>query len=80
VARSGWPALSGNRGWLRSNACNLTFLIHTEHQRPLRRTHIETDDSTHLFHKERVGGKFELFLTVRLQTKGLPDAPNGVMS
>jgi hypothetical protein len=43
---------------------NLTFFIHTEHQRPLRRTHIKTDDITHLFHKEGIGGKFELILTV----------------
>jgi hypothetical protein len=56
------------------------FFIHTEHQCPLRRTHIESDDISHLFHKEGIGGKFELLLTVGLEAEGTPDTGNRVMT
>src|SRR5215468_3167381 len=38
------------------------------------RAHIETDDVAHLIDEQWIGGQFEGFRTLRLQTEGAPDA------
>ena len=36
-------------------------------------------DVAHLFHKKGVGGELEVFLQVRLESEGPPDADDGVL-
>lgn len=53
---------------------DLSFLIHTQHERLIRRVEIEADDVTHLLHKEGIGGELEGALSMRLEPKRQPDA------
>src|SRR5437660_11070461 len=53
---------------------DLALLVHTEHQRTIRRIEVEPCAVTHLLDKHRVGGELEGLDPVRLQTEGSPDA------
>ena len=59
---------------------HLTFLVAAQHQRMLRRRHIQADDFLKLLNKFRIARYLERLDQVRLETIGLPDVnfhPNG---
>ena len=53
---------------------DLTLLIHAQHDRTIRRIHIQPHDVPHLFHELRVFGELEILDAVRLQSERMPDA------
>ncbi len=55
---------------------NLAFFVNTQHERFVRRVEVEPDNIAHFLHKERVCGKFEMPLSVRLKSERMPDATN----
>ena len=56
---------------------NLALLVHAQHHRHQRRSHVKPHDVAHLVHEHRVGGQLEGLLAVRLQAKRPPDARHG---
>ena len=60
---------------------HLTLLIHTQHHRAglLGWIQIQSDKVAHLLHKDRIGGEFEVFLQMRLESESPPDAHDGVL-
>src|SRR5690348_15099597 len=52
---------------------NLSLFVYTKDNRPIRRSHVQTDDIPYLFNELRVFGKFEVLYPVRLQSKGMPN-------
>ncbi|ARE37796.1 hypothetical protein A0W34_30200 (plasmid) [Rhodococcus sp. BH4] len=52
---------------------NLRFLVHTEHDRVLRRIEIQPDDVGHLRDQFRIGGELECFTAPRLHAVFAPD-------
>lgn len=52
---------------------HLTFLVAAQHQRMLRRRHIQADDFLKLLNKFRIARYLERLDQVRLETIGLPD-------
>src|SRR5512139_873243 len=53
---------------------DLALLINRQHKGSVRRVQVQPHDITHLLHKERIGGQFEGFRAVRLQSKH-PEKP-----
>jgi hypothetical protein len=53
---------------------DLAFLIHAQHQRPIRRVQVQPDDVAHLVDEQRIGGELEGLGAVRLQTERTPNA------
>src|SRR6266498_3716000 len=53
---------------------DLALLVHTEHQRTIRRIEVQPDDVAHFLDKHWVGGELEGLDPVRLQPEGTPDA------
>src|SRR6266851_4183086 len=53
---------------------NLRFLIHAQHQCPVRRIKIQAHDVADFFDEQRGFGELETLDSVRLQGKGPPDA------
>jgi hypothetical protein len=58
---------------VRSNALNLAFLIHTQHQRPVWWIHVKTHDIAHLVDKKRVSGQLESLAAMWLERERSPD-------
>jgi hypothetical protein len=56
---------------------DLGFLVHTQHQRPVRRAQVEPDDVAHLLDEQRIVRQLEGLAPVRLQAEGPPDAVDG---
>lgn len=52
-------------------------LVNTQDERVGRRVEIQPDDIAHLLHEERIGGQLEVFLVMRLEAEGRPDAMDG---
>ncbi len=52
---------------------NLAFLVHTQHQSPIRRIEVQPHHIAYLLVEQRVGGERKGLGTVRLQAKGVPD-------
>lgn len=64
--------------WLSSfQGLDLAFLIDAEDQGLIRWVEVQAGDIPNLFHKERIGREGEMFLSMRLQAKGLPETMNG---
>lgn len=77
VVMGAWFQLSGAHGQHRLGSAqhlNLALLIHTEHQRMVRRLPIESDDITHFFNQQRIARQLEVLAAVRLQPERSPDA------
>ncbi len=53
---------------------DLALLVHAQHERPIGRVEIKTDDVAHFVDEQRVGRELEGLGAVRLQTEGVPDA------
>ena len=51
----------------------LALLIDAQHQRPIGRRQIKTDDVADLVDEQRVAGKLESLRAMRLQTESVPD-------
>ncbi len=47
----------------------LALLVHTQHQRMIRRIQIQADDVAHLLDEERIGGELEALGAMRLQAE-----------
>src|SRR5947208_8959351 len=56
---------------------DLTLLIHAQHDRMIRRIHIQPHDVPHLLHELRVFGELKVFHPMRLQSESMPDPYNG---
>ena len=52
---------------------DLALLVHAQHQRPLRRVHVEPDDVLDLLDEQRVLGELPVLHAVRLQPERSPD-------
>jgi len=59
---------------------NLRLFIDTQHQRMVGRMHVHAGDIPHLFDEQRVLRELESFGTVRLQSKGAPDAADRALA
>lgn len=59
---------------------NLCFLIHTQHQRLVRLTQVQVNDTSDLPDKERILGEFASFGPMRLQSKDPPDTAGGTLT
>ncbi len=53
---------------------DLTFLVHAQDERLVRRIQIQPDDVAHFFDELRIRGELEVLHAMRLQTERLPDA------
>jgi hypothetical protein len=71
---SRWHAGSQRQDRLRTiQRLHLTFLVYAEHHGPLGWIHVQPDDIPHLLHELRVFRELEVFDSVRLQSKAMPD-------
>ena len=52
---------------------DLRFFVHAQHERFVGGIEIQPDDIPEFFNEEGIGGEFEMSLTMRLQSEGLPD-------
>ena len=59
---------------------NLTFLVDTQHERPIRRREIEPHDVPHLVDEEGIARQFEGLGAMRLQPEGSPNAADRGMT
>jgi len=59
---------------------NLGFLIHAQHQRFIWWIHVQADDVSDLFDKERILGKLERFGPMRLQAERPPDPADSTLT
>lgn len=59
---------------------NLGFLIHAQHQRFVRRIHVQANNIPDFLDKERVLREFEGFGPMRLQPEGSPDTADGALT
>jgi hypothetical protein len=69
--------LTGSHGKKRLasfESLDLGFLVDAEHDRVIRRVHVEAHDVAHLLYEQRVVGKPKRLDAVRLQIEGAPDA------
>ena len=55
------------------------LLIHGQHNRVVRRVHVQAHDIPYLLHKERIRGQFEVLAAVRLQPESVPDSYHGAL-
>src|SRR5262245_42373815 len=55
---------------------DLALLVNTEHQCPFGRRHVEPDDVSYFFYKQRIRRELEAFDAVGLQAEGLPNSMN----
>ena len=53
---------------------NLAFFIHAQNHRIFRRMQVQTYNIPYFLYKKWIGRELEMFLSVRLQSKGLPNA------
>ena len=53
---------------------DLALLVHAQHHRLHRRVEVQADDVAHLLDEQRIAGKLERLLPMRLQTERAPDA------
>jgi hypothetical protein len=83
VIRSAALGLAGAHRQQRLTAVqrlNLGFLVHAQHQRPIRRMEVQTHDVAHLFNEQRILGELEALDPVRLQPKSPPDTADRALT
>ena len=68
------PFFSGNPGCVRSSALDLALLVAAQHQRMLRRGHVQTHDVFEFLNEPRVARNLEPAHQMRLDAVGLPVA------
>src|SRR5262249_51797905 len=69
----GLALLHGQQGLRAVEGLDLAFLVDAEHDRSVRRVHIQADDIPNLLDEERVVGEFERLRAVGFQPEGPPD-------
>ena len=73
----GLPRLHRQQGLRAVQGLDLAFLVDAEHDRSVRRVHVQADDVPDLLDAERVLGKLERLGAVGLQPERTPDPTDG---
>jgi hypothetical protein len=59
---------------------DLRLLVHTQHERAIRRIQVEADDIANLFKEEWILRELEGLAAMRLESKRLPDSHDGTLT